>query len=281
MNRGLGYLPDPTLLAPTDWRASELLGSRPVPSSADNSDLVPDILNQGALGSCTANAAAYAIRASMLLRGAPSPAFPSRLFLYYLARSTHGAANIDSGSHLRAVFSVANQFGFPPESEWDYTDASEPDARAFKMPSHKAFRAAYDQHEPTEYRRIYESGYDRIDAIKRALAQRHLVVYGTDVSRSFQAGMLWYGHEVYGPPVGEPIVGGHAMCLTGFNGDTFSGPNSWGTDWNAGGWYKVSADYLAWEKTRDLWIVRYAPTWGDSLEFTGPTGMVATHDPDR
>ena len=258
---GLGYLPDPPKAE--DWSATEALGLGPVPASADNSDLVPSLLNQGGLGSCTANAAAYAIRASMLVLGVLNPEFISRLFLYYLARATHGMALVDSGSYLRAIFEVANKFGFCPESIWPYTDQTMPEAdgrpaKPFRMPSQKALRAAYDQHAPTEYRRIWETGYDRIDVIKRALAARQLVVFGTDVSSSFVNGASG-GAGALPPPVSEPIAGGHAMCLARFKGDDFEGPNSWGTFGDLGGWFRFSADYLAWERTRDLWIVKYAP----------------------
>ena len=260
---GLGYLPDPVQDKP-DWDAQELLGSvRLTPSEADNSDLVPSLVNQGGLGSCTANAAGYAIRASMLLLGMVNPEFVSRLFLYYLARATHGATGMDTGTWLRAIFEVANKFGFCPESVWSYTDQTADDApgvpaKPFRLPSHKAFRAAYDQHQPTEYRRIYESGYDRIEAIKKALAARHLVVFGTDVSRAFQAGAAG-GAGALPPPIGMEMAGGHAMCLAKFKNDEFEGPNSWGRSGDHDGWFRFSADYLAWEKTRDLWIVRYAP----------------------
>ncbi len=258
---GLGYLPDPPKAE--DWSASEVLGLGSVPASADNSDLVPSLLNQGGLGSCTANAAAYAIRASMLVLGVLNPEFISRLFLYYLARATHGATLVDTGSFLRAIFEVANKFGFCPESVWAYDDRISDEApgrpaKFARLPSQAAFRAAYDQHKPTEYRRIWESGYDRIDVIKRALAARQLVVFGTDVSRSFVNGVAG-ANGALPPPVGEPIAGGHAMCLARFRGDEFEGPNSWGTFGDMDGWFRFSADYLAWDRTRDLWIVKYAP----------------------
>jgi C1A family cysteine protease len=262
--RGLGYLPDPPQKAAIDWSATEILKAAPLPPSASNADLVPDVLQQGRLGSCTANAAAVALRACMLLRGDPSPEIASRLFLYYLARATHGAQTADTGTFLRAIFQVANKFGFPRESEWIYSDDTDPrTGKAFMLPDSTAFRAAFDQSSPTEYRRIYETGYDRIDTIKRALAERHLVVFGTDVSERFCNGDIDGGNPIPPPANREPIGGGHAMAVEGYDGDTFTIVNSWGAGFGNEGRCAFSADYLAWEKTRDLWIVRFAPAFSD------------------
>lgn len=296
MKLGLGWIPDPEK-SPSeepDWTADEALLALPAPpEKASASHLVPAILHQGSLGSCVTNAVAVAVRASQMKQAgvitpklkltdpptsplsgnevlAPTnsavasvPPLMSRLFTYFLARSTHGAQNVDSGTYIRAAFETLNKFGFCPEREWAYEDSVEPTARVFRVPSHKAFRAAHDQREPTEYRRITETSYARIDVIKRAIANEHLVVFGTVVSKKFQLGIIT--KEGLKPPIGEPIAGGHAMCIDGYDGDDFSIVNSWGAGWGHAGRCRFSSDYIAWDQTRDLWIVTKAPLWAPEV----------------
>lgn len=262
--RGLGWIPDPP--SASDFDAAEHLKALPIPYSASNRDLVPAIIDQGQLGSCTANATAYALRAAMMLVLATMgitevPELVSRLFLYYLARATQGGQNVDSGTWLRLIFEVLNKFGFCPESVWPYSDSTLGQLPPFtQLPTHHAFAKAFDQRAPTEYRRIFETGYARIDVIKQAISQRHLVVFGTPVSKQFCQG-AFDPTVALNPPNDADIAGGHAMALAAYDGDDFDIPNSWGVGFGDGGWVKFSADYLAWAQSNDFWIVSKAPVY--------------------
>lgn len=275
--RGLGYLPD----APSDkdWGAEPLLSAASVLVAETGSArrLVAGILNQGGLGSCVANAGFQALRAAqikaLLERGLSLPEaialapLGSRLFGYRLARATHGDEMNDSGTYPRAFFQVVTKFGFPTEDAWTYDDrVVEEDGSPGKFtrdPGHGAYQAAFDQKEPTEYRRIFETGYDRVDVIKQAISQEHLIVFGTDVSRPFANGDAGNGKPLP-PPVGLTIAGGHAMCLAEYDRDGAKGPNSWGEGFGDAGWFYFSWDYIAWERTRDLWIVKRAPVYSEA-----------------
>lgn len=275
MLRGMGWVPDPpkTPGEAPDFDAEEKLSTVRPTTQADLSHLIK-ILDQGRLGSCTMNAVAQAVRVSHLKQIVESGTmslevaqdtveFLSRLFGYLFARSTHHDTGTDSGTWLRACFGVLNKFGFAPESVWPYDDNPDPGSGKFtRTPSMRAVRAAYDQHQPTEYRRILVTGYDRIDYIKRALAAKHVVCFGTDISERFCQGDIDDGQAIK-PPVGEKIAGGHAMCIASFSGDTFGVPNSWGERWGIKGWSNFSADYLAWEESRDFWIVEGAPKFSE------------------
>lgn len=272
-----GNLPDPAK-APhekQDLVADEsCLSSASVPFQHSNAQLVPSILNQGQLGSCTANAVAQCLRADTIrqllaagktIEEAYNMAeLASRLFLYYLARSTHGMASLDSGTWLRAVFQIINKFGFPAEDAWEYDPDPGPGAKAFRLPAHTAFQAAFDRRAEAkenalvEYRRIYDTGYERVEAVKRAILAGHLVCFGTDVSKRFTRGDFDGGNPIK-PPVGEEFGGGHAMAWDGFSGDDLDTVNSWGNGFGMNGRCRMSADYVAWEKTRDVWVVKRAP----------------------
>lgn len=256
----LGWLPDPFKRpdeAP-DFDAEALLGATVPPLAYSNRGLVLDILDQGALNSCVANAGFQAVRASHVRQGVREPKLGSRLFGYYCSRAYHHATARDGGTHLRTFFQALNKFGLCAEDVWPYKDLS----RNFKrMPPTKAFMAAFDQRSPTTYRRIYDEDAERVVAIKRALAAGFLVVFGTDVSQAFLK--LQGATEPLDPPIGEPMAGGHAMCITGYDGDAFEIVNSWGSAWADGGFCRFSADYLAWSNTRDIWIVEHSPRFSE------------------
>lgn len=261
MTRNLGYRPDPPKMRAEkpDWDAAEKLGAEPPPVRSINRHLILEVLDQGWQGSCVAHAVLQAVRASHA-RQEPGVLHPlgSRSWLYYLARKTHHEQDQDSGTFIRAAFEVLNSVGFPPESACPYLLT--PDG--FRVPPPlDAFRLADGQKAPTEYRRIYESGAARVDAIKRALGQGHLVVFGADIGDSILAGRSTPDRP-FDPPVNENIAGGHAMCVVQHEGDVFDVVNSWGVGWNDDGFGYFSADFLA-QCARDLWIVSHTPRfWG-------------------
>lgn len=247
----LGWMPDPQ--DPRDLPASDKLGSGPVPASADNDALVPEILQQGPINSCVANAAMLAIRASHIKQGAAAAPLGSRLFAYYVSRASHGWQRRDEGTYIRSCFSALNKLGFPAEDAWPYDTK-----RVNRQPGFKAIQRAMDQRKPTVYTRIYEAGSARVDMVKRALAAGNLVVFGTDIDATFYS----VREEVKGPPT-EQIIGGHAMTLIGYTGDVFEVANSWGEDWGVKGRFSMSAEWVRWNGTRDLWIVEQAPIFSE------------------
>lgn len=273
MSRALGWRPDPPKDVAEDFSASQVLKASRIPKSASNRELV-DILDQGNLGSCTANAAMQAIRASQLVHGAPADVeFGSRLFAYYFARALTHETGVDSGTYLRAIFEVTNKFGFCPESAWEYDDNPNPETGRFtRMPGMRAMRAAYDQRSPTEYRRIYETGDDRLTIIKRALANRQLVVFGTDVTEDFCENNFDPGATIKPPGDAARMAGGHAMAIAGYeeigNTTVFEIPNSWGEGWGEQGWCRFDGSYLTHPMSRDFWIVKSAPNF---LPGNGPS----------
>ena len=252
----LGYLPDPRKRPGQsfDLDADEVLSAAPIKAAASNRALVKDVLDQGPLNSCVANAVLQAVRASQIKQGASNAPLGSRLFAYWFSRAYHSATHEDLGTYLRTCFQALNKFGFPPESVWPYETS-----RWSRMPGMSAVSAAFDQRSPTVYRRIYDDGARRIDAIKRALGAGFLVAFGTNVSNDFVTNRNTA--DPIDPPRGLSIAGGHAMCVVGFDGDRFDVVNSWGTRWGNDGFCTFTADYLAWSDTRDLWIVENAPVF--------------------
>jgi hypothetical protein len=207
-----------------------------------------------------AQAGFQAIRASHVKQGVKAPKLGSRLFGYYLARAYGHTTGFDSGTHLRAFFAAVNKFGFPSEELWPYSDEQSGAAPMFtRMPSSAAFRVAFDQRSPTVYRRIFDEGAMRLVTVRRAIAAGHVVCFGTEVSQDFVDGRL--GSEPLRPPSQD--VGGHAMCVAEYDGNTFGVVNSWGRTFGHNGWCTFSDDYIAWSGSRDFWIVENSPRYSE------------------
>ncbi len=254
----LGWLPDRPKApgeAP-DHDALPLLAAAPVPPAASNRRLIVDVLDQGQLGSCVANAIMQAVRASHVAQGVMAPRLGSRLYSYWWSRAYEHTTKNDAGTYLRDFFRGLNKGGFCPESKWPY------DVKRFaEMPPSAAFRAAFDQHSPTVYKVINTGSYQRLPVIKAAVAAGYLVCFGTLVSEAFVNDPL--PAAPLPPPEGQAIVGGHALCVVGYDGDVFEVLNSWGAGWGEGGYCRFSGDYMAWGQTQDLWLVAKAPEYSE------------------
>lgn len=269
-----------------------------VPESASNADLVKTDLDQLQLGSCTANGSGQAVHAAQILKmveialgewtaAGNAPAlfdtraatvraqsqleFWSRLMAYYIARSYEGTVKEDAGANIRDIFKGINKFGFCPESLWPYNDNTDPrngPTPFSEMPPSAAYRAAYDQRTSAQnvqanvidYALIRATGQARIDAIKLAVSQRHLVVFGTTVTETFCSDMTANGGRPIDPPTnGKDIAGGHCMAIGAYDREGAGIINSWSKQFGQDGWCKFSWDYITWVETTDLWVVRRAP----------------------
>lgn len=266
-----------------DVDALKALHVSALPASHSNRDLVT-IVDQGHLGSCTANAVGQAIHAANVIEMAAllvsqgwnetialtealaRVPFLSRLFAYYLARAYEGTQHEDVGTYIRLIFRVINKYGYCAESAWAYSDDTSTGAPFARMPPANAFREAYDQRSSADnrgmnlvsYSRIMGSQANRIATIKHALVQRHLIPFGTLVTNDFCNG-IDIDAPVDRPARGQKIAGGHAMCIVGYEGDVFEVANSWGEDFGDRGFVKFTQSYIEWAETDDLWIVKRAP----------------------
>lgn len=242
---------------PEHMRAGRLLGAGPVALAA-NEDLVASVLNQKAMGSCVAHGTVQAARGEMIRAGNLAAKLGSRLWIYFLARAyDHDTAN-DDGTQIHQAFAAIAKYGLPDEEVWPYDDNTSPGAPFSRMPPPEAFWAALDAKFSFTQHRITSTGYDRVDDVKRALAQRRLVVFGTDVSEDFCAGNF-DATVPLDPPVGQTLAGGHCRAYVTSLAGGVRVVNSWDTDWGDGGYSVDSYDYVAWDQTNDLWVFDSAP----------------------
>jgi len=109
----------------------------------------------------------------------------------------------------------------------------------------------------------------KVSATINSLLAKKPVVIGMNVTESFDkvpSSGLW------APVAGEAIMGGHAMCVIGFDQLTkrFEVINSWGTDWGKGGFFTISfADYAKYCKYGYQFSLVEKPNPNNSFTFKG------------
>ena len=265
-SRKFGYVPDP--LDKRDRTLSGLLRTNIVrgslPESVSYRSNVVAILNQGELASCTAQSVMGALRLKHSLEGVVAPLLGDRRITYWGTRSYLGTTEWDSGGHIRDTFRFINGFGYMPEIETHNGH----DPKQYKVPptpleQQKMFDQRDKADVQVEYYRIYEQGDDRVTAIKRALASRMPVVFGTQTTQKFLDYKQGY---LKLPGSRERLLGGHAMYACGYTSEGIICPNSWDDDFGDQGYIRLSWDYLKWEETQDIWAIDKAPYFSSLLE---------------
>lgn len=246
------------------------------PPSIDLRGEFSPIEDQGALGSCTANAGVA------LLEYYERQAFgrhldASRLFLYKATRNLMGETG-DTGAFLRTTMQALATFGVPPEEYMPYdVDRFDDEPTAFAYAFGKAYKAL-------QFYRLDPGGTPRdvlLKRIKTNLAANLPVMFGFSVFSSYVDGTL--PGEIPFPAAKDRQVGGHAVVAAGYdNTREITGPdgttrvgalvirNSWGTAWGDAGYGWLPYDYVTQGLAVDWWSLIQSE-WIDTERF-GPNG---------
>ena len=220
-----------------------------LPLSVDLRPACPAVLDQGQLGSCTANAIANAHLFDQMKQASASPFAPSRLFIYYNERVMEHTASEDAGAMLRdGIKSIAKQ-GVCPERQWKYS----PSKFAQKPPA-ACFTAALD-HQAVSYQRLPQT----LLQMKGCLATGYPFVFGFTVYESFESARTAETGVANLPRPSEHVVGGHAVLAVGFQDaqQRFIVMNSWGSGWGDEGCFTIPYAYLTDDNlSADFWTVR-------------------------
>ena len=251
--RVVGCLPYPPDPHDEEYGLEKLLGSGRTFSAPQSVDLIPycfGVLDQSITESCVGQSVAQAICMCLRIQGVAQAPLPSREYIYFNARATHSGQRTDSGTYIRAAFKGMKALGFCYEEHWPFDPG-----KVNTQPSWNAGRMAADQRWLDGYYSILETGDDRIAKVKLALANKHPVVFGMSIDREFTRHSTG---EVIHVPQGE-IIGGHAMCIVGYDEEGVTIINSWGAGWGKKGFAKLGWDVMAWSQARDFMVPTIVP----------------------
>ncbi len=220
-----------------------------LPKKVDLRRRCPPVLDQGELGSCTANAIANAFRFDEMKQKVRQPMAPSRLFIYYNERAMEGTVRSDAGAQIRDGIKSIVKEGVCPESEWPYDIA-----KFAQKPPAKAYRHALE-HQALSYQRVVQS----LSQMKGCLAAGYPFVFGFSVYESFESAAVAKTGKVPMPAPTEKNLGGHAVLAVGYNdaGQHFIVMNSWSAKWGDRGYFHLPYAYLNDDNlAADFWTIR-------------------------
>lgn len=219
-----------------------------LPPKVDLRKQCPDVYDQGALGSCTANAIAAAIEFDLLKQQLPDFT-PSRLFIYYNERVMEHTVASDSGAQIRdGIKSVAKQ-GVCPEAEWPY------DIRQFATKPPGAAYADALNCKALSYQRVTRT----LSQMKGCLAAGYPFVLGFTVYAEFESKAVASTGVLNLPGPKEGLLGGHAVLAVGYDDalQRFIIRNSWGNQWGQAGYFTMPYAYLLTSAlSSDFWTIR-------------------------
>jgi len=246
MNKGYGWKPDlpdqrDFIFAP---HPTLILA---IPSKMDLRSEMPPVVDQGELGSCTANALAGAVDYEQVKRKVDcSPS--SRLFIYYNERVIEDSVGFDSGAMLRDGIKTLAMEGVCIEDRWPYDisrftelppDSCYADAAVFKI---------------VEYRRVTS-----LRDLKASLAAGYPVAFGFTVYDSFESPEVAHKGIVPMPGQDESVRGGHAVLAVGYDDlqNRIIVRNSWGAVWGMDGYFTMPYAYIEDRNlSDDFWQIR-------------------------
>jgi C1A family cysteine protease len=220
-----------------------------LPVEVDLRPQLSPIVDQGQLGSCTANAIASGLREYITLKEQQPLTRLSRLFLYWHERQLEGTIGEDSGAYIRDGMKVLQTIGVSPETDFPYNIS-----KFTEQPSQQAESDA-GKFKISEYHRI-----TNVDQLKAALAEGSPVVIGIDVYQSFESDTVAKTGKVPLPKRGEQNLGGHAVLAVGYKkiGRTkyIIVRNSWGEDWGDKGYFYLPETFFTKGYVSDMWTCK-------------------------
>lgn len=220
-----------------------------LPPAVDLSSSFPPILDQGDLGSCTANAAANIHFFDQRRQKGKNVFLPSRLQIYYDTRARQRSQNFDSGASIRETIKTLVKQGACPELMWPY------DIKRFALKPAPVCYTEAKKHQALVYERLMQT----LNSLRGCLASGFPFIFGFSVYEGFESAAVVRSGNAEMPQAGESLLGGHAVVAVGYDDVTrrFKIANSWGVQVGQRGFYTMPYEYVSNSNlAADFWVVR-------------------------
>lgn len=213
-------------------------------------DVMPPVLDQGKLGSCTANGIANCIRRLDIIEKIENNKPRSRLFIYFNERKMENTVGEDSGASIRDGIKSVNRWGSCFEETWPY------DINMFtEEPIPQAYAEA-KKHRTVRYHKVKQTEEDITNTIANGLP----VIFGFAVFDTIENPQVMKTGIVPMPTSYAKQIGGHCVILTGYDKTyrLFQFQNSWGESFGDDGYGYISYDYVLNPKlANDFWVIQW------------------------
>lgn len=199
--------------------------------------------DQGQLGSCTANALAFAFVYNAVKQGYV-PFMPSRLDIYYNERINMGIEylQVDEGANISDCEFVLENIGVLPEKSWPYLDDYN-DPSFYTVPT----EATDDVRTlALSQNTMYTVDPTNLNSMKLILTNGYPLIAGilVDLNVFCSQTTAFTGIITKAPNIRSGNIGGHAVVIVGYtNDDYFIIRNSWGINWGLGFFNQSSGVY--------------------------------------
>jgi C1A family cysteine protease len=215
-----------------------------LPKKVDISAGMSPIRDQGELGCCVGESSCASVEFLERQYGTDHEFKGSVLFAYYNARRDK---RNDTGAEIRDSIKAMAKLGVAVNRLWPFNIskfAQKPPASAYK----EALKQLI-----TSYERALN-----LQEIKAGLASQHPVLIGFTCFESLESDETAKTGVVPYPQAHEGTIGGHAICLVGYDDTTglLKFKNSWGKSWGDHGYGYLPYEYVTKGLADDFWVVK-------------------------